>query len=180
MPNSPLFKELTDFFIRIGADQVAHTDKTYLAHAIGVHNDLKAWGCNAELCVAGLFHSIYGTAKFQSFKLALDRRAELQSMIGLRAEELCYLNCAMDRDVFDATVQADGPTVFRDRLNGQVLELTTDMFRDLCTLHLCDWLEQVPRCRDWDHRRAAYRAMADHVGGVAIESWERVFADATV
>lgn len=180
MTEQPSFKELTEFFIRIGADQVEHTEKTYLAHAIGVHNDLKTWGCDEELCRAGLFHSIYGTAKFQSFKLPLDQRADLIAMIGERAELLCYLNCAMDRNVFDATVQSAGPLTFRDRLDGSETVLSADVFHDLCTLHLCDWLEQVPRCQDWNHRRAAYRAMADRVGGIAVTSWERVFAQATV
>ena len=38
------FKELTEFFQRVGADEVKHTNKGYLAHAIGVYNDLKEWG----------------------------------------------------------------------------------------------------------------------------------------
>lgn len=177
MSQTATFKELTDFFVQIGADQVGHTEKTYLAHAISVRNDLKQWGCDEDLCRAGLFHSIYGTAKFQKFVLPLDRRGELQQMIGERSEELCYLNCAMDRVAFDATVQADGAsTVFRDRLNGDEFELAAATFTDLVTLHLCDWLEQVPRCQEWDYRRSAYRAMAERLGGVALESWERVYA----
>ncbi len=34
------FKELTAFFQEVGAADVGHTDKTYLAHCIGVHNDM--------------------------------------------------------------------------------------------------------------------------------------------
>ena len=47
-------KALTDFFREVGADQVEHTEKTYLAHAIGVYNDLKAWGCEEELARVGI------------------------------------------------------------------------------------------------------------------------------
>ena len=35
------FQELTAFFQEVGAADVGHTDKTYLAHCIGVHNDMK-------------------------------------------------------------------------------------------------------------------------------------------
>ena len=38
------FKEMTGFFREIGAADVGHTNKTYLAHCIGVHGDMKKWG----------------------------------------------------------------------------------------------------------------------------------------
>lgn len=179
MSETPSFKELTNFFVRIGADQVGHTEKTYLAHAIAVHNDLKQWGSDEELSRAGLFHSIYGTAKFQTFTLPLSQRPELQEMIGKRAEHLCYLNCAMDREAFDLAVESDNETTrFRDRFLEEEADLEAPMFRDLCTLHLCDWLEQVPRCKEWNYRRSAYRAMAVRLGGIALKSWDRVFKSA--
>lgn len=34
-------KKLVKFFQELGADGVGHSDKTYLAHALGVYNDLK-------------------------------------------------------------------------------------------------------------------------------------------
>ena len=43
-----------------------------------------------------MFHSIYGTEKFQGFTLPLERRAEVRALIGDRAERLAYLNCAKD------------------------------------------------------------------------------------
>ena len=63
----PNFKDLTNYIISLGAADISHTDKTYLAHAIGVYNDMKAWQGNDDLCRAALFHSIYGTQGFQSF-----------------------------------------------------------------------------------------------------------------
>ena len=50
-------------------------------------------------------------------------------------------------------------------------------FDDLCRVHLYDWLEQVPRSRSgWGLRREAYRRMAERLGGVALEAYDRVFA----
>ncbi|MBW3543029.1 MAG: hypothetical protein KY476_22445 [Planctomycetes bacterium] len=172
------FKELTDFFRTVGADEVAHSEKTYLAHAIGVYQDMKAWGAEGELCRAALFHSIYGTELFQRFALPLERRNELRQLIGDRAERLAYLNCAMDRPAFDADMfRTTGPWRLRDRFTGEDHPLSEAEFADLTRLHLCDWLEQVERSQNWDYRREAYRQMARRLGGVAEASYERVFSN---
>ena len=55
---SVTFKQLTDYLIETGADAVSHTKKGYLAHAIGVYNDLKKWGFDEDFSRAGLFHSL--------------------------------------------------------------------------------------------------------------------------
>ena len=170
------FKELTNFFISVGADQIAHTEKTYMAHGIGVYNDLKSWGCDEALCDAGLFHSIYGTQGFQGFALPLARRGELQALISERAELLAYVNCFMDRASLDAQLrQADGPYHITHRVTGETMTLSKAEYDDLVTLHLCDWLEQVPRSKEWDYRRQAYRQMAERLGGVALTAYDRVF-----
>jgi hypothetical protein len=172
-------KRLSDFLLSIGVEQVSHTKKTYLAHLIGVYRDMQAAGCAEDVCQAGMFHSIYGTERFQGFKLPLERRAEVRALIGPRAEHLAYVNCAMDRASFDrALEQAAGPYRIVDRITGQEVELSRPDFDDLCRIHLYDWLEQVPRSKDWDYRRTAYQRLATRLGGVALESYDRVFAEA--
>jgi hypothetical protein len=171
-------KKLTDFLMKLGVEGVAHTEKTYLAHLVGVYRLMEAQGCDAELCRAGMFHSIYGTQQFQGFKLPLERRPDVRALIGERAERLAYLNCAMDRASLDRGLdQPDGPYPIVDRLTGETVALSRDDFDSLCCVHLHDWLEQVPRSRlGWGYRRAAYRRMAERLGPVAQEAYERVFA----
>jgi hypothetical protein len=171
------FKRFTDFLIGMGVEQVPHTHKSYLAHLIAVFRALEAQGCAEDVCRAGMFHSIYGTERFQGFTWPLERRGEIRDLIGDRAERLAYLNCAMDRASFDrALAQSAGPYRVLDRITGEEVGLTRDDFDDLARVHLVDWLEQVPRSREWDYRRAAYRRMADRLGGPAEEDYERVFA----
>jgi hypothetical protein len=171
------YKRLTDFLVGLGVAQVAHTQKSYLAHLVALYRLMAERGCSQELCQAGMFHSIYGTERFQGFKLPLDRRPEVRALIGERAERLAYLNCAMDRASFDRAVeQAKEPYPVRDRLTGEEVLLSRDDFDDLCRIHLYDMLEQVPRSRVWDHRRRAYRGMAERLGGAALEEYDRVFA----
>jgi len=174
---APTFKDMTNFIIAAGAADISHTKGTYLAHAIGVYNDMKAWGEDDALCRAALFHSIYGTEGFQDFTLPLERRGELEALIGKRAERLAYYNCAMDRASLDAHLDETRDTYpILDRLTGQEVELSPAEYDDLCRVHLCDLLEQVARADVWNYRREAYRKMAERLGGVALEAYDRVFA----
>lgn len=171
-------KRLTDYLLEVGAEEVAHSQKSFLAHLIGVYRLMQAQGCSDELCRAGMFHSIYGTQLFQGFKLPLERRAEVRDLIGTRAEWLAYVNCALDRPSFDAALDGDGErSTVTDRLTGEPIHLDRADFDDLCRVHLYDWLEQVPRSRHgWGYRRAAYRHMAERLGPAACAAYDRVFA----
>ncbi len=172
------YKKMTEFLVGMGTEKVPHTNKTYLAHVVAVYRLMEAQGLSGELCRAGMFHSIYGTELFQDFKLPLERRGEIQELIGKRAEWLAYLNCAMDRASFDTAVrQTDPPYRFRDRLTGEEITLSRSDFDDLCRIHLYDWLEQAPRSRHgWDYRRTAYQGMAERLGPAAVAHFESVFA----
>jgi len=172
------YDELIDFLAGLGTDHVAHTDGSFLAHLIGVYRDLQSWGCDETVCRAGMFHSIYGTERFRRFALPLDRRDDVRRLIGERAERLAYINCAMDRASFDRAVERGvAPHSIDDRITQQKIELSADDFDDLCRIHLCDWLEQVPRSRQWDYRRASYKHIAERLGGIAQQSYQAVFAD---
>jgi hypothetical protein len=174
----PNYKRMTDFLVGLGIEQVDHTSKSYLAHLIGVYKLMAGRGCTEELCRAGMFHSIYGTQQFQGFKLPLEQRAEVRALIGERAERLAYLNCAMYRPSFDEIVtQPEEPYRFKDRITGEEVVLDRTDFDDLARVHLLDWLEQVPRVKKWDFRRAAYRNMALRLGGPALAWYDKVFAE---
>lgn len=173
------FKRWTDFLLAQGVEQVSHTGKSYLAHVIGVYKLMETQGCTEEVCRAGLFHSIYGTERFQGFKLPLERRAEVRALIGERAERLAYINCAMDRSTFDRAVKQTGDHyTIRDRLSGAEVELSRADFDELCRIHFYDFLEQVPRSHEWDYRHEAYKDMAARLGEKAQKAYDRVFAAA--
>ncbi len=171
------FKRLTNFLVEMGVEQVAHTHKSYLAHLIAVYRLLESQGFPEDVCRAGMYHSIYGTEKFQGFTLPLDRRGEVRALIGDRAEWLAYLNCAMDRSSFDRVIdQVVESYRILDRINGEEVKLSRQDFDDLCRVHLFDWLEQVPRSQEWNYRQDAYRKMAARLGRSAQENYERIYA----
>ncbi len=168
----------TDFLQSLGTKDVPHTGEGFFAHLVAVYRDLKKLGCDEAVCVAGLFHSIYGTEKFRLFGLSVDRRDEVIALIGEHAERVAYINCVMDRATFDALVLHGGDLRVRNRDTDEWIEMTPREFLDLKTMHLCDWLEQVPRSQEWDYRRDTYRAIAEQLGGVPLAAYERVYAAA--
>jgi hypothetical protein len=173
----PLYKQMTGFLLEIGIGDQGHTGKTYIGHLLAVYRLMEEGSCGQDACRAGLFHSVYGTEVFQGFKLPLERRAGVRALIGERAESLAYLNCAMDRASFDASLdRRKAPYPMRDRLSGEEVLLSESDFNDLCRVHLYDWLEQVPRSdRGYAYRRDAYRKMAERLGPGAIAAFDRVF-----
>ncbi len=173
----PNDRPMIDFLRGLGTEDVPHSgEKGFLAHLISVHRDLEAWNCDRDVCRAGLFHSIYGTELFRRFALPLERRDDVRALIGERAERIAFVNCLMDRATFDALLESDGPYRIRNRETGETIELSCADYDDLVRVHLCDWLEQVPRSHRWDYRRDAYRRMAERLGGIARESYDRVYA----
>ena len=171
--------EITDYFQEVGAADVDHSTKGYLAHAMGVYRDLKKWGCDEELARVGIFHSIYGTQLFQGFTLPLERRGDVRKLIGERAEWIVWMNCAIDRVHYDQEIKKSvGPYQIRDRFSGEILDVSDEDFHDLCVVHLCDWVEQVERSNAWDYRRTAFADLAKRLGGVAQKFYQEVFSKA--
>ena len=177
------FDELVAFLESLGTAEIDHTGHDFLTHLIAVHDLLATHDAGEELAAAGLLHSIYGTEKFQDFSLPLSERAQVQDLIGERAERLAWLNCIMDRSTFDAAVSSalSGETnpAISDRDGNPPIELTVEELRDLATVHLFDWLEQVERSEfGWDYRRTAYQEMAELIGSEASSLYAEVFARA--
>ena len=75
-------KPMTDYLIGLGINDIEHTEKSYLAHLIAVCRGLGRWNCAEHVCLAGLFHSIYGTELFQGFTLSFEKRNEVSAPRG--------------------------------------------------------------------------------------------------
>ncbi len=187
MPTAPRAEQAA-FLESLGTADVEHTGGDFLHHLCAVHDLLAEHGADAELAAAGMFHSIYGTERFQGFSLPLDQRVRVRQLIGERAERIAWVNCVMDRASFDnAVAQAlEGadpladPLIVRDR-EGAEIPMSAEQLRDLAQVHLFDWLEQVERSAHeqpggWNYRRNAYRQMAELVGGNAQRLHAATFA----
>ena len=86
------------FLISLDANKTRHSGRTLFDHLKGVHDLLRDWDNEHHVCMAGLFHSIYGTNTFKH--QSLNDRSRLIEMIGLKAENLVHLFSTADRPLF--------------------------------------------------------------------------------
>ena len=59
---------------------------------------LSEGNCSDALCVAGLFHSIYGTVVFRPKMVPMDDRDKIKDLIGIESENLVYQFCILPKD----------------------------------------------------------------------------------
>jgi hypothetical protein len=69
---------------------LAHSGVTLFHHLLGTYRVLKSWSCDEDLCIAGLFHSVYGTPAFPEGPLTTGDRDQLKKIIGAQAENLVH------------------------------------------------------------------------------------------
>jgi hypothetical protein len=170
-----------DYIKDIVPEALSHTGAvSFDLHLQGVQAILRNWGANEAVCIAGLFHSIYGTEAYQGFKLPLTFRTKMRELIGKRAERIVWVFCMVDRQSVDETLfvlendadQASRKFVFkaREELGAFDIPLIDENeWLDYLELVIADWLEQVEgastkenpslqwkKGEGWSHRRTAF------------------------
>lgn len=136
---APVTGDRLDLLKRLGVAQLIHDSHVpFLSHLVGTRRVLASWGCDDELCDAGLFHSVYGTEYFPTDGTA--SRDEVRAVIGDRAERLAWLWCTIRRDTIDT---AAGTA--EDRHTGAALAFGPGELSDVATLWAADTVEQLHR-----------------------------------
>ena len=75
----------------IGADKEEHTHCNLYDHLHETYNLLVAEGAEDHVCLAGLFHSVYGNDIWEVTMVTLEERNKVKQLIGDRAERLVWL-----------------------------------------------------------------------------------------
>ncbi|MGD9851489.1 MAG: DUF6817 domain-containing protein [Nitrospirales bacterium] len=127
----------------LGANSVPHSKRKLLDHLIGTHNLLKSWETPYETCLAGLFHSIYGTVHFMNQTVSITSRKTIQDLIGQEAELLVFLFCVTDRQELFANNGCSTCTL-HDIRNQTQWTGSPDILNQLLTIALANWLEMFP------------------------------------
>jgi hypothetical protein len=98
-----------DFLKSRGAHRTPHSGSTLLHHLAGVHAILQASGADEALCLAGLFHSVYGTTAFRPAIVPHQERDAVAHVIGPRAEALVWIFSSLRRPAaFEESLASDG------------------------------------------------------------------------
>ena len=82
--------DIIDFLLHNGADENSHSGRNLMDHLVGTAELLMEWGCDRDVVLAGLCHSIYGTDSYHTVTIDPLKREEVRALIGEKAEELSW------------------------------------------------------------------------------------------
>ena len=137
MPVDPAFASL----IALGARDQRHFHGSLADHLAGTRAILESWGNTRDVCLAGLFHAVYGTDGYRTVLVPPSERSVVTAIIGRFAEDIVYLYAAADRSAFYRNVADDDRPVLRDRFTDESHTPDAAMLSALCELTLANELE---------------------------------------
>ena len=165
---------------QLDAHVTSHSRRTLLDHLQGTHDLLVEWGNEPNICVAGLFHSIYGTYAFDKRSADMSMRHEIRDVIGMEAERLVYLFCVTDRRCFYEHL-GESRFSLRDIVHDCDLDLDQNTLAALIEIEVANILDQIPHRSQKKARRAAARyadafaRSGDYISPPAAAAAERCF-----
>ena len=133
-----------DLLRDLGTHAHAHTGRTLFDHLLGTARLLESWGNPPEVCLAGLYHSIYGTQSYRVSSLELTERDRVRDLIGERGEWLAYLFCVTDRSSFFSEA-GTSPVRLRDRVHEATIDVRAEDLTALLEIEVANYLEFMPR-----------------------------------
>ncbi len=139
-----------------GAEGISHLNGSLVEHLEGTHALLSDWGADEALCLAGLYHAVYGTDGFPKELITPDDRAKLQAVIGTAAERIVYFYAAADRSDFWPRFMSAKPLVLRDRFTGVHHLFSDDGLRCYCELTAANELEIALKDSAFAEQNRAY------------------------
>ncbi|HJU23390.1 MAG TPA: hypothetical protein VJ891_12850 [Casimicrobiaceae bacterium] len=103
----------------LGAGAFAHVNGTLEAHLLGTERLLRGFRNDEAVCLAGLYHAVYGTDGITGTLLAPadEERRSIAALIGDEAESLAWLYGACDRERFHPRIGTPSQHLFADRFS---------------------------------------------------------------
>ena len=129
----------------IGAHELEHVNGDLAQHLKGTCTLLAEWGNPEPICLAGLYHAVYGTADFQAQLVPLDRRSDVAAVIGAEAEALVYFYAACDRRYTYQQIVSEAQPRYRDRFSDETYVPKRSLLASFCELTLANELEIVSK-----------------------------------
>ena len=122
---------------------IEHFGRPLKEHLIGTHDLLDRWRNASHVCLAGLFHSVYGTKTFLSAALTPESRNDMRALIGERAEALVFVFGMSDRKRLFLENRS-APYCWIDHRTDERTEIAGDFLNDLVEIEVANFVEQLP------------------------------------
>jgi hypothetical protein len=138
-----MLDEKIETFLRAQTDGVRHSGRTLFEHLKGTHDLLQRRGAAEHVCLAGLFHSIYGTNIFRHQAIPISERDRVKDLIGERAELLAYIFCSCNRPrALLEAVKRGPPYHVVNWRDGEIILLTKASMIDLLNIEVANLEDQ--------------------------------------
>jgi hypothetical protein len=147
MPNKIQRSERIELLERLPVGKIKHFGRPLKEHLIGTHDLLDQWQNSKNVCLAGLFHSIYGTKTFLPAALTAESRENVRLMIGEEAETLVFIFCMSDRKRL-LLENRSPPYHWVDHRSGEQTKISDDLLNDLIEIEVANFIEQMPFSAD--------------------------------
>ena len=142
--DAAMLVELLRILRERGADRIEHSETSLYEHLTGVFSILDRWGVAADVALAGLFHSAYGTESFGVALFDLSDRSQLAGVIGAPAERLVFLFSTVARGTLSGVLLGVMPDPL-DARTGAAVPLDEQTLIDLMVLSLANTREMSQR-----------------------------------
>ena len=164
--------------LALGAGEFAHVNGSLAAHLHGTEALLRRWGAREVLCLAALYHAVYGTDGITGSLASLGARRRIAELIGGEAEGIVYLYGACARDQFHPRIGSPDEVRFADRYTGTEYPIDEARLRDFCELSVANELELAFgngafRAKHRASLRQLFDRMAPHLSEPARTAYRR-------
>ncbi|KST70374.1 DUF6817 domain-containing protein [Mastigocoleus testarum] len=133
---------------KYGTDKISHSKRTFYEHLIATGDLLKEWGCDENVCLAGYFHSFYGTEGVANtlYIFNFADREKLQYEVGEKAEYLVFLYCiAKNRKAYYEKIERGNDLYLTNRLTNEKIFIEKQVLVDLICLDIANFIEEFER-----------------------------------
>ncbi|ARF78614.1 DUF6817 domain-containing protein [Kitasatospora aureofaciens] len=175
-----------DDLVRLGLHKIAHQDESLIDHMFRVCSILQDMKAKEQVCVAGLFHGVYGTEGLHNDDVESipdHRRAEVRRVIGPEIEQMIFnfsvMSYASLGKSFRNVMRPKGVPELKDRRTGEDIPLEREQFLDLLRMKLGDVLAHLPQqvghtVLDVPTEYAGFwKTAAEWLGPDAISTWNK-------
>jgi hypothetical protein len=172
--SSKLTSKQGEFFLRgIVAPRLDHGGRPLYRHGIGIFELLHAWNRRDEICLAGLFHYLYGADSYPG--LQVYSQAMVTELLGRDAEQYIRYYSLPTEGSLGLAIELNNSSWLINRNSGEPIDLPSNLlFGDLMTLFLANFVEQfiwwneekmvdIMR-REWNLEGLTWKKLADSLG----------------
>ena len=179
MPNDKERSERIKLLDRVPVTDIEHFGRPFQEHLIGTHDLLDQWGNSKKVCLAGLFHSIYGTKTFLPAALTTESRDDVRLLIGDQAEALVFVFGMSDRKRL-LLENRSPPYFWIDHRTGEQTEIDEQFLNNLVEMEVANFIEQLPFRKDkkdsvFHDMRHRFESTLSRMSACARREYHRVF-----